>query len=277
MKARIREAVKESLRKLDLAEVDFVVEHPADEVWGDYACNVAMKMGGRPKDWAERVKTELEKDQGLMERMERIEVAGSGFVNFWVKKKWLVEELGEIVNRGKSYGKSEWSEGKRVLVEYSSPNIAKEFSVGHLRSTIIGQALYNIYRFGGAEVTGDNHLGDWGTQFGMVIAALEEKGDQEAEMGVSELERIYVDYNQRAREDEKLLEKAREAFVRLEKGEKEARKIWEWVVDKSRQEFERVYQILGIRIDHAFGESAYEKTMEEVIKEVEEKGLLKKK
>lgn len=243
------------------------VHHPANEKMGDYASNLAMRTGEK----AEQIKERLEKDEGLMKVVEKIEAAGPGFINFWLKKKWLVEELGRVIEQGEDYGRGDWGKGKRMLIDYSSPNIAKQFSVGHLRSTIIGQAIYNLYKFSGWDCVGDNHLGDWGTQFGMIIAAAEKWDLDLSKMKVEEIEEVYVKYNRLAKEDEKYLTRAQEAFSRLENDEEKAKKIWQTAVDISIKEFNKVYDLLGIKIDEAYGESFYKEMLAEVIKTAKEK------
>lgn len=276
----IEKAIKRVMDKLGLKS-DFLIEHPADEDHGDYATNVAMvgfekaAEPASPRELAEKIKGELEKDEKLVEiiEMSRIEVKGPGFINFWLKKEWLVGEVDRVVDLKDEYGRGDWGEGKQMLIDYSAPNIAKRFSVGHLRSTIIGQALYNLYGFSGWKTVGDNHLGDWGTQFGMIVAVVIEKNLDVTLMTVEELEKEYVEYNERIKKDDGLRDKAREAFKRLERGEEREREIWKQTVEISKKEFDRIYEKLDIKIDYAFGESTYEELMKEVIKEAKEKGL----
>lgn len=278
MRVNIRTKIREALKQL--LRADFNVEHPMDESMGDYATNAALmtaaEEGKSPRKKAEEIVSELRKNEALNELMEKIEIAGPGFINFYVKDSYLFDNLVEVEKDKNGFGKSDWGEGRRVVIDYSSPNIAKRFSVGHLRSTIIGDALKRMYRFGGWEAIGDNHLGDWGTQFGMIIAAVEEKSLDVSKMTVPELEELYVEYNKRIEEeqDDQLKERAREAFLRLEKGEKGARKIWQAAKDVSMEEFDRIYQKLGVTIEKAYGESYYEPIMPKVIAMMEEKGLV---
>ncbi|MEO0025225.1 MAG: arginine--tRNA ligase [candidate division WOR-3 bacterium] len=165
------------------------------------------------------------------------------------------------------YGSFTFGTGKTIVIDYSSPNIAKPFSVGHLRSTVIGQALYNIYSFLGYRVIGDNHLGDWGTQFGKLLCAYEMWGDA-AELSRSSTRHLldlYIRFHQEAKEKPELEKKAREWFRRLETGDPVARTRWQEFVRLSRQEFERVYQLLGVRFDHTLGESFYAPRLQSVI------------
>lgn len=272
------EVIRGVLKNIVGNDVNFVVEHPADESHGDWATNVVLAAAKvqkiNPRELAEKIKAELEKDEGLMTVVGKIEIAGPGFINFWLKDDYLIGHLEELKTAGDKCGDSDFMTGKKVLVEYSSPNIAKRFSVGHLRSTIVGQALFNFYKHSGASVTNDNHLGDWGTQFGMIIAAVEEDGVDISKMSVAELEDLYVQFNKKVDEDPKVKERAREAFARLEHGEEKARQIWQRAWDISMVEFREIYKKLGIpEFDHEYGESTYEKTMPEVIEEMKKKGV----
>ena len=140
------------------------LEHPEVENHGDYSSNIALILkGGRPL--AEKIAAVITPD----EIIEKTEVAGPGFVNIWLQKSYLVKELQRVLKENDGYGRSDDGKGKRVIIDYSAPNIAKRFGIGHLRSTIIGQAIYNLHRYLGYEVIGDNHLGDWGTQFGKLL------------------------------------------------------------------------------------------------------------
>ena len=212
------------------------VEHPADESHGDFSSNIALKTGVD----ANEMKKKLENNKKLMEVVEKIEVKGPGFINFWLKKDWLVKEMTEVMKQGKDYGKGGWGKGKRMVIDYSAPNIAKQFSVGHLRSTIIGQSIYNLYKFSGWKCVGDNHLGDWGTQFGMIIAAVEEKNLDVSKMSVADLESEYVEFNRSMDEKPERRDLAREAFARLENGDIKARQIWEQAIEVSMKEFEEI-------------------------------------
>lgn len=255
----------------------FSVDHPMDEKKGDYATNIALVMAKQleksPRELAEKTVEKLSEDEKLMEVIEKMEVAGPGFINFWVKDATLINGLQEMLREGENCLDSNFMSGKKVLVEYSSPNIAKRFSVGHLRSTIIGQALFNLYRHSGADVTNDNHLGDWGTQFGMIVAAVEEKNLDVSKMTVPDLESLYVEFNKRIEEDPDLKEKAREAFARLEKGDKKAREIWKECIAVSMKEFDVIYEKLGVTFEHEYGESVYEKAMPGIIKEAMDSGV----
>jgi len=274
----LNKIIREAVEKI-YPGVTFSVEHPADEKMGDYSTNVALivakHVGKNPRDVAAEVVYVLKGDKKLTDVFDenRIEIAGPGFINFWMKDEYLARYLNELLNRGTGIGRSNWMTGKKVLVEYSSPNIAKRFSVGHLRSTIIGQAILNFYKYVGAEVTNDNHLGDWGTQFGMIIAAVEEEKADVLGMSIVDLEELYIRFNKRIEATSELKDVAREAFARLEKGEDNATTIWKQAVQVSLKEFEEIYKKLGVEFDHQYGESEYTKLMPEVIKECLDKRI----
>lgn len=202
---------------------------------------------------------------------EKVEIAAPGFINFWLSPKMLIREIG-IIGEGKDkYGGSEEGKGKTVVIDYSSPNIAKAFSIGHLRSTIIGQALYDLYKFQGFRTIGDNHLGDWGTQFGKLLYMIDQK--KKANFTLDDLERWYVEFHELAGKDPNLEERGRKWFKKLEEGDATARELWNKCVDISMKEFNRIYDLLGVKIDYAYGESFYEDLMGGVIAEAKNKGI----
>lgn len=268
---QVRETIKKAIGKVVSGDIEVKVEHPADDTHGDYSSSVAMVSGSDSRKLAEELVLKLEDDEELLEVVSKIEIAGPGFINFWLKDEFLVGEMIRVNKEKKEYGRGDWGKDKGMLIDYSAPNIAKQFSVGHLRSTIIGQAIYNLYKFSGWKCVGDNHLGDWGTQFGMIIASVEKWDLDLSKMNVGEIEEVYVKYNRLVKKDEKYLKKAQEAFVRLEKGEVKAKRIWEVAVEVSLKDFDKVYELLGIKIDEAYGESFYGKVMPEVIEEMKKK------
>jgi arginyl-tRNA synthetase len=278
---KLTQQIQDALGALGLPELDFVVEHPTDELHGDYSTNVALVIGkgeGRnPREVAEEIKQSLE-SMGENEDIEKIEIAGPGFINFYLSKDFLLEEINAIKSAGKSYGSNEDGKGKKVIVEFSSPNIAKPFTVGHLRSTIIGDAIANLFEASGWEVMRDNHLGDWGTQFGKQIYAIKTWGDEnKSDYTVSELVNLYVKFHDEAEKDESLNDKAREWFKKLEDGDGEARGLWQKCVDWSWVEFDKIYHKLGVSFSNeldngrGLGESFFEDKMGGVLEELEGK------
>lgn len=268
----IKEDLLGILNKIpEVSEID--LEIPENETFGDYSTNIALiakrnEVKGKNKtsiQIAEELVKILKADKRLSEICDKIEIAGPGFINFWLKKDILINNLKQIDTDKENFGKSVKGKGKTVVIDYSSPNIAKPFGIGHLRSTIIGQALYNLYEELGYEVVGDNHLGDWGTQFGKLIYMINE--ERVEKLSIETLEKLYVKFHKLAESDPSLEEKAREWFKKLEEGNTEAKNIWQKCVDISIKEFDRVYQMLGVKIDFTFGESYYEGEMKSMIED----------
>ncbi|OAN45467.1 arginine--tRNA ligase [Chloroflexus islandicus] len=199
------------------------------------------------------------------------EVTATGpFLNFSLHPQRLAAAvLNEIETAGEAYGTVADGAGRTVVIDYSSPNIAKRMHVGHIRSTIIGQALVHIFRALGYRVIGDNHLGDWGTQFGIILAAMQRYGrpQNEGEAAMAELEALYARYNAEMKDDPALEDEARRWSLALEQGDPTARELWQWCVDLSLRAAQRNYDRLGIRFDYAYGESFYEAMLPGVIEE----------
>ena len=242
---------KEEIKKI-LAEVSGVknpeVEFSANPQFGDYSSNVVLKNKDLDID---KIIDEIN-DLNLDFTAEKV----GKFVNFWLKKDILVSNLIQI-------DPSSDEADKTVIIDYSSPNIAKPFGIGHLRSTVIGQAIYNLYRYLGYKVIGDNHLGDWGTQFGKLLYMIE--STKTKDYSIENLEKLYVNFHTEAEKDEKLEEEARIWFKKLEDGDTEARTIWKQCVNVSLNEFSKIYSLLGVKIDNSFGESFYLEEVKEML------------
>lgn len=294
IKEQIEKDLKRAVEKsLGIKVEDIHLEHPQDPEHGDYATNVAMmiagKVGKTPKEVASVIAQFIarQKEHGLLSTpletgkfantIDRVEVAEPGFINFWLADEFLVGEIQKILEETGDYGRSKVGKGKTVVVDYSSPNIAKPFGIGHLRSTIIGQAIYNLHKFLGYKVVGDNHLGDWGTQFGKLIYAIKTWGDEEqiAKDPIKKLNELYVEFHRKAAKDPSLEEEGRRWFKRLSEGDPEARRLWEKCVDWSLAEFNRIYDILGVKIDYAYGESFYEGKVSEISEEAKKLSIAK--
>jgi len=250
-----------------------LLETPPRSEMGDYALPCFI-LAGREKKNPAAVAADLAarlKGGGLIERIEN----RGPYLNFFVNHTaFLREALSEIFKDGERFGTSDAGGGKTIVIDYSSPNIAKEFRVFHLRTTVLGHALYNLYRALGYNVIGINHLGDWGTQFGVVIAAFREKGDERAlgEHPLKYLTSLYVDYNRRMAEDESLRVAAREWLKKLEEGDPEAKRLWKLFCDLSIEDFKRVYKRLGIEFQYYQGEAFYFKLADSVIEAAEKAG-----
>lgn len=253
------------------------VEFASDERFGDYSSNIALRDKSlNPEEIANKI-NDLKLDFNA-------EIVGR-FINFRIKNDMLVSNLIHIDDEKENYGKSNIGQGKVAIVEYSSPNIAKPFGVGHLRSTVIGDSVANLTEAIGYKVMRDNHLGDWGTQFGKVICAIKKWGNEEeiekSDNPVAELVSLYVKFHDASKIDPKLDDEARAWFKKLEDGDTETKRLWQKCVDWSWVEFEKIYELLDIKFDPAFnsgrglGESFFEARMAPVVKELEENNLLK--
>ncbi len=204
--------------------------------------------------------------------------AVAGYINFYISDAFRTDViLRGILDKGDDYGKISIGEGKTMVIDYSSPNIAKPFHIGHLGTTAIGNAIKRIYSYCGYNCIGINHLGDWGTQFGRLIVAYKEWGSKEAieELGVKELARIYKDFYVKAEEDPSLNDRARAEFTKIENGDEEALALWRWFKDISLKEFMKTYDRLGISFESYNGEAFYNDKMDRVVDELKDKGLLK--
>ena len=260
--------------EINAKELEGYIETPKDSKNGDYAfpCfRLAKELRKAPPAIASEIKEKLEP----VEEIEKVEVAG-GYLNFFINKSTLAEEvLGEI-SKTEQYGKSIVGEGKNIVIDYSAPNIAKPFHIGHLRSTVIGGALYNIYKYLGYNVTGVNHLGDYGTQFGKLIEGYKMWGkeyDIEKDP-INELTKIYIRINEACKNDEQILENCRNNFKKLEDGDSYCVEIWKKFRELSLQEFQKVYDLLGSKFDSWNGESFYSDKMPEVIDLLQKTGKL---
>ncbi len=259
---------------IDEQELTSYIETPKDTKNGDYAfpCfRLAKELRKAPPVIANEIKEKIE----LTEEIEKVEVAG-GYLNFFINKTELAEEVLKEISKAEQYGKSELGKEKNIVIDYSAPNIAKQFHIGHLRSTVIGGALYNIYKYLGYNVTGVNHLGDYGTQFGKLIEGYKMWGKEyEIEKDpINELTKIYIRINEACKEDEKILENCRNNFKKLEDGDQECVEIWKKFRELSLQEFQKVYDLLGSKFDSWNGESFYSDKMPEVIDILQKTGKL---
>ncbi len=206
----------------------------------------------------------------------RVEVVGA-YLNFFFKRAAYANQLlAKMLFSDLTYGESTEGDGKTIVVDYSSPNIAKPFSLPHLRSTMIGNAIINLYKARGYKTVGINHIGDWGTQFGKEIVAYKKWGNDEAIKAnpIQELVNLYVRFHEEVENEPELDEEARIWFKRLEEGDAEAVRLWKWFVEESLKEFNKIYDLLGVKFDYYMGESFYNDKMDRVVDELTEKGLL---
>lgn len=257
-------------------ELKTYIEIPKDTKNGDYAfpCfRLAKSLKKSPQVIANEIKEKIEVDEALI---EKIDVAG-GYLNFYINKTKLVEEtLNELDAKKEKYGASNVGNGKNIIVEYSSPNIAKEFHIGHLRTTVIGAAFYNIYKYLGYNTIGINHLGDYGTQFGKMIEGYKRWGTEYnlEENPIEELTKLYIRINDLCKSDETVLEACRDNFKKLEEGDEYCTQLWNKFKELSLKEFYKTYDMLGVKFDSLNGESFYSDKMPEVIELLEKSGKL---
>ncbi len=257
-------------------EIEQYIEIPTDEKMGDYAfpCfKLAKSLKKAPPMIAEELKQAISFEQELMEKIEVV----SGYLNFYINPQALVSNtLQEIAKEQENYGKSNLGNGKNIVIDYSAPNIAKPFHIGHLRSTVIGGALYKIYKYLGYNCTGINHLGDYGTQFGKLIEGYKRWGNEYniEQNPIDELTKIYVRINNLCKEDEEVLEACRNNFKKLEDKDPYCVEIWNKFRELSLKEFQKVYDLLQVQFDSWNGEAFYSDKMDEIVKILKEKNLL---
>lgn len=263
--------------QLDKNELMQYIEIPPNAELGDYAfpCfKLAKTLRKAPPMIATEIKENIAIDGKII---EKIDVVG-GYLNIYINKETLIKTtLGEVASKKEEYGSSNLGDGKNVVIEYSSPNIAKPFHIGHLRTTVIGGALYKIYKFLGYNVIGINYLGDWGMQFGKVLAGLNLWGNEYdfENNKIQSLLNIYVRFCKEEKNNSELTELARECFKKLEEKDEEALKKWEWIRNVSIENYNKTYSLLNIHFDEYRGEAYYNDKMEAVVKELNAKGLLK--
>ncbi len=265
-----------NVTNLDSKEIKGYIEIPPNSDMGDYAFP-CFKLARALKKSPQIIAEELKEKINIDENIEKIEVVG-GYLNIFVNKLVLIKTvLEEITVKKELYGSNLSGNGKNIIVEYSSPNIAKPFHIGHLRNTVIGSALYKIYKFLGYNTIGINHLGDYGTQFGKMIEAYKRWKDEYnlEENPIDECMNMYVRINNLCKEDESVLEKCRDNFKKIESGDPECVQIWNMFKDLSLKEFQRIYDLLDVKFDSLNGEAFYSDKMDEVVEKLENKGVLK--
>lgn len=272
----IGEIISNEIGEIENLDVASLIEVPTDEKMGDYAfpCfRLAKEFRKAPDAIAAEIAEKLQKNP-MFESVENV----NAYVNIKIKRTDFIKDVIEdAVLKGDSFTKSNEGERKKVLVDYSSPNIAKPFHIGHIRSTVIGNALYLIYKNLGYDVVRINHLGDYGTQFGKMIVAYRKWGNKEdvQREPIKTLLSYYTKFHEEAGKNPELDEEARRVFVKLENGEAEEVALWKWFKEESLKEFEKVYKMLNIQFDSYAGESFYSDKIPAAVAQLEEKGLLK--
>ena len=283
IKKEISEQIAKTIENVKSKEIYTYIEVPKDTKNGDYAfpCfRLAKTLRKSPPEIANQIKEKLE-ENGISnsEIIKKVEIAG-GYLNFYISSKIFTKEVLEQISNNEKFGiepEDDKNKEKNIVIDYSAPNIAKPFHIGHLRSTVIGAALYNIYKYLGYNVTGINHLGDYGTQFGKLIEGYKRWGkeyDIESDP-INELTKIYIRINTACKEDEQILQACRDNFKKLEDGDSYCVEIWKKFRELSLKEFQRVYNLLGSTFDSWNGEAFYSDKMQEVIEILEKSGKLK--
>ena len=249
------------------------IQNSTKKEFGDFQTNFAMVssklIGKNPREIANTLVDNFAENDII----EKLEIAGPGFINIYLKNSFLNEEIKKVENE--KYDFSFLNTNKTVIIDYSSPNIAKRMHIGHLRSTIIGDSIKRILQFLGFHTLADNHIGDWGTQFGKLIVAyknwLNKKAYEEDPIG--ELERIYVLFSDEAKKKPALEDEAREELKKLQLGDEDNQKLWKEFIDISLKEYNKVYDRLDVNFDYYYGESFYNDMMPSVLDELKKKGI----
>ncbi|MBS6508228.1 MAG: arginine--tRNA ligase [Paraclostridium bifermentans] len=274
-KIEVAKSLKEKIEDLSLEEIVGLIEIPPNSEMGDYAfpCFRLAKVFRKAPNM---IAADLAESIEAKDAISKVEPAG-GYVNFFVNKSQLAKNvINDVLTQGKKYGHSELGKDKTVVIDFSSPNIAKPFHIGHIRTTVIGNALYKIYDSQGYNTVRVNHLGDYGTQFGKLIVAFKKWGNKEAVESnpIPELLKLYIQFHDEAEKHPEMEDEARAWFTKLENDDKEAKDLWQWFRDESLKEFSRVYDLLDIEFDSYAGESFYSDKMDRVIDIIKDKGLL---
>ena len=274
IKSQINQILVESFKALNITPKTLQVSDATKPEFGDYQYNGAMALAKELKQNPREIATKLANELEKSELFEKVEVAGPGFINLTLSSSFLSKNL--LKSLDERAGVSLKENPIKVVVDYSSPNMAKQMHVGHLRSTIIGDTLANLFEFLGDEVIRQNHIGDWGTQFGMLIAYFEEN-QKDIDAKLSDLEEFYKAAKKRFDESKEFAKKAREYVVKLQSGDEECLRLWSAFIDKSLQHCQEVYDKLGVKLDKSCvkSESSYNDDLGNIVTELESKGVAK--
>ena len=274
-KVAVATCLKEHIEELTLEEITALIEVPPNKDMGDFAfpCFKLAKVFRKAPNMIAAELSEKIEAKGVISNVTPL----GGYINFFVNKSQLAETvIKDVLTKKEKYGHSDLGKDKTIVIDFSSPNIAKPFHIGHIRTTVIGNALYKIYDSQGYNVVRVNHLGDYGTQFGKLIVAFKLWGNKEAVEAnpIPELLKLYIQFHDEAEKHPEMEDEARAWFTKLENGDKEAKELWQWFRDESLKEFARVYDLLDIEFDSYNGESFYSDKMDRVIDIIKDKGLL---
>ena len=274
---KIAEIIAPHVEGLEMSDILDMIEVPADSKMGDYAfpCFKLAKVLRKAPPLIAASIADAIRDADIFDKVEQV----NAYVNMFISRENMAQQVvSQVLADGENYGRSTIGEGKKVIVEYSSPNIAKPFHIGHIRSTVIGNSIYKIYDFLGYDTIRINHLGDYGTQFGKMICAYRRWGSKEdvEREPIKSLLSYYTKFHEEAEKDPSLNDEARAIFTRLEHGEPEEVELWQWFREESLKEFNRVYKMLGIEFDSYNGESFYSDKMPRIVQELADSGIMEK-
>lgn len=275
-KGKIALGLSGLIESMEPKDIEEIIEVPADSNMGDYAFP-CFKLARIFRKAPNIIAQDIAGRFGEQDYLESV-ISIGGYINFKIDKKiYISDVLGNILEDKDKYGSSDEGTGKKVIVEFSSPNIAKPFHIGHIRTTVIGNSINKIYKFLGYETISVNHLGDYGTQFGKLIVAFLAWGDREVveKDPIKELLKLYIRFHEEAENSPELDDQAREWFKKLENNDNEAFELWQWFREVSLKEFSKVYELLDIEFDSYTGESFYSDKMPEIVESMREKNLLK--
>jgi len=274
IKLELSKIIENALKSAKIESGDIVISDATKAEFGDYQFNGVMKLAKQLKKNPREIATEVVKHVDTTGMIEKVEVAGPGFINIWLSKSWLAQQANAILN-DERIGVGYVQEPQKIVVDYSGPNMAKQMHVGHLRSTIIGDSLAALFEFLGHDVIRQNHIGDWGTQFGMLIAYLEEQNTDGNTQELKDLEQFYKNAKIRFDESEEFATKARDYVVKIQSGDEHCLTLWQSFINASLGHCEDVYEKLNVRLtrEDVRAESFYNDKLSGVIDTLKEKGI----
>jgi arginyl-tRNA synthetase len=272
IESRLQQAASAVLPGADVSSV--LVRPCPDPKFGDYQTNALMGLAKERKMNPRQLATDVLGKLDVNDICEKVEIAGAGFLNFRLKTAALAETLQSAV-RGEHVFFEKTSQPRTIVIDFSSPNVAKPMHVGHIRSTILGDSLARTLRLLGHKVVTDNHIGDWGTQFGKLLVGWKTQLNADALLAdpIGEMERLYKTVNSASEKDPAVLEQARQELVKLQNGDKENLGIWEEMIKLSEIQFETIYDRLGVKFDYTLGESFYNSRLKGVVQELKDKNI----
>jgi arginyl-tRNA synthetase len=274
IKSQLTKIIEKALLNANIEAKDIVISDATKPAFGDYQYNGVMKLAKQLKKNPREIATQIIEHIDTTDVINKVEVAGPGFINIWLNNSWLSTEANRILE-DKRVGVGYVETPQKVIVDYSGPNMAKQMHVGHLRSSIIGDTLATLLEFLGNDVIRQNHIGDWGTQFGMLIAYLEEQNTDGNSQELKDLEQFYKDAKVRFDQSETFANKAREYVVKIQNGDKHCLTLWQSFINASLGHCEEIYEKLNVNLtrDDVRAESFYNKQLPKVIETLQEKNI----